>query len=86
MQGAGGDRGVEPFQGRPAQRYRNPRLKGILMELPIIQLYQGTWQFHGALEFIASAGFVPAQVHPVNYHSKDNVSLVEVDCLFRPRG
>jgi hypothetical protein len=56
------------------------------MELPIIQLYQGTWQFHGALEFIASAGFVPAQVHPVNYHSKDNVSLVEVDCLFRPRG
>jgi FkbM family methyltransferase len=62
-----------------------PRLKGILMELPIIHLYQGTWQFHEALEFMALAGFVPAQIHPVNYHSKDNVSLVEVDCLFRPR-
>ncbi len=62
-----------------------PRLKGILMELPIIHLYQGTWQFHEALEFMASAAFVPAQIHPVNYHSKDNVSLVEVDCLFRPR-
>ena len=62
-----------------------PRLKGILMELPIIHLYQDTWQFHEALEFMASAGFVPAQIHPVNYHSKDRVSLVEVDCLFRPR-
>jgi FkbM family methyltransferase len=62
-----------------------PRLKGILMELPIIHLYEGTWQFHEALEFMASAGFVPAQIHPVNYHSKDRVSLVEVDCLFRPR-
>lgn len=62
-----------------------PRLKGILMELPIIHLYEGTWQFHEAMEFMVSAGFVPAQIHPVNYHSKDNVSLVEVDCLFRPR-
>ena len=62
-----------------------PRLKGILLELPIIHLYEDTWQFHEALEFMAAAGFVPAQIHPVNYHSKDSVSLVEVDCLFRPR-
>ena len=60
------------------------RFEGILMELPITQLYEGNWQFHEALEYMAAGGFVPAQIHPVNYHSKDRVSLVEVDCLFRP--
>jgi FkbM family methyltransferase len=61
-----------------------PTLKGIFMELPIIQLYEGNWQFHEAIAFMARAGFVPAQIHPVNYHSKDKMSLVDVDCLFRP--
>jgi FkbM family methyltransferase len=59
------------------------RFQGILMELPIVHLYKGTWQFHEALAFMASAGFVPAQIHPVIYDSRDKVSLVEVDCLFR---
>ena len=62
-----------------------PKLKGVFMELPIVHLYQGTWQFHEAIEFMADAGFVPAQIHPVNFHSTDRVSLIEVDCLFRPR-
>jgi FkbM family methyltransferase len=62
-----------------------PRLKGILMELPIVQLYEGNWQFHEALEFMAAAGFIPAQMQAVNYGAVDKVSLVEVDCLFRPR-
>jgi FkbM family methyltransferase len=62
------------------------RVKGILMELPIIHLYEGEWQFHEAVRFMAEAGFVPAQIQPVNYHGEDNVSLVDVDCLFRPRG
>lgn len=62
-----------------------PKLKGVLMELPIVHLYQGTWQFHEAIEFMADAGFVPAQIQPVNFHSTDRVSLIEVDCLFRPR-
>ncbi len=62
-----------------------PRLKGILMELPIINLYEGSWKLHEALAFMSDAGFVPAQIQPVNFHSMDDVSLVEVDCLFRPR-
>jgi FkbM family methyltransferase len=62
-----------------------PMVKGVLMELPIIHLYEGTWRLHEAIEFMGDAGFVPAQIHPVNYHSADEVSLVEVDCLFRPR-
>ncbi len=60
-------------------------MQGVLTELPIIHLYERTWQLHEAIEFMAAAGFVPAQIHPVNYHSIDKVSLVEVDCLFRPR-
>jgi FkbM family methyltransferase len=62
-----------------------PMMKGILMELPIIHLYEATWRFHEAVAFMDDAGFVPAQVRPVNFHSTDTVSLVEVDCLFRPR-
>jgi FkbM family methyltransferase len=62
-----------------------PLLKGVWMELPIVHLYENTWQLHEAIAFMAAAGFVPAQIHPVNYHSADMVSLVEVDCLFRPR-
>ena len=58
-------------------------MKGVLMELPIIHLYEGTWRFHEAIAFMAAAGFVPAQIHPVSYHSADEASLVEVDCLFR---
>lgn len=60
------------------------KMKGVLMELPIIHLYKGNWQFHEAVAYMAAAGFVPAQIHPVNFHWIDNVSLVEVDCLFRP--
>jgi FkbM family methyltransferase len=61
------------------------RVKGILLELPIIHLYEGEWQFHEAVKFMAEAGFIPAQIQPVGYHGKDKVSLIEVDCLFRPR-
>ena len=62
-----------------------PGMAAVLMELPIIHLYQDNWQFHEAVAFMAGAGFVPAQIHPVNYHLADDVSLVEVDCPFRPR-
>lgn len=58
-------------------------MKGVIMELPIIHLYKGTWAVHEAIEYMADAGFVPAQIHPVNYHLMDPLSLIEVDCLFR---
>ncbi|MGC1463599.1 MAG: FkbM family methyltransferase [Terracidiphilus sp.] len=60
------------------------RSLGILMELPIIHVYEGEWSFHEALKFMAGKGFVPAQIQPVGFHGKDNVSAVEFDCLFRP--
>lgn len=62
------------------------RVAGILMELPVIHTYQGEWHFHEALAFMFQAGFVPAQIQAVGYHGRDNVSAVDFDCLFRPRG
>jgi hypothetical protein len=61
------------------------RLKGVLLELPIVQLYQDNWSLPDALTFMHQAGFVPAQIHPVTYHPNDAMSLVEIDCVFRPR-
>lgn len=38
------------------------RLKGILMELPIIHIYEGEWHFQEAVKFMAEAGFILAQI------------------------
>lgn len=62
------------------------RVAGILMELPVIHTYRGEWHLHEALKYMYEAGFVPAQIQAVGYHGKDNVSAVDFDCLFRPRG
>lgn len=61
------------------------RSLGVLIELPIIHVYEGEWQFHEAIKFMGDAGFVLAQIQPVNYHGADKVSVIELDCLFRPR-
>jgi FkbM family methyltransferase len=61
------------------------RMAGILLELPVIQTYEGEWSFHNALKYMADLGFVPAQMQPVGFHTVDKVSAVEFDCLFRPR-
>jgi FkbM family methyltransferase len=63
-----------------------PRVLGIQLELPVIRVYEGEWQFHEALKYMADMGFMPAQIQPVNYHGADNVSAVDFDCLFRPAG
>ena len=63
-----------------------PRVLGIQLELPVIRVYEGEWQFHEALKYMSDMGFLPAQIQPVNYHGADNVSAVDFDCLFRPVG
>ena len=63
-----------------------PRLAGILLELPVIHAYEGVWKFDEAVKYMDDAGFVPAQITPVGYHTVDKVSAVEFDCLFRPKG
>jgi FkbM family methyltransferase len=60
-----------------------PILKGVQLELPIIQFYSGVWGISDAISFMSREGFVIAQIHPVNYHPADPVSWVEADCVFR---
>jgi FkbM family methyltransferase len=61
------------------------RVAGILMEIPVIHTYKSEWYFHDALRYMFELGFVPAQIQAVGYHSVDNVSAVDFDCLFRRR-
>jgi FkbM family methyltransferase len=59
-------------------------VKGVLLELPIIEIYKDNWSFHEAVAYMEESGFVLAQVHPVNIHAKAKDSATEFDCLFRP--
>jgi FkbM family methyltransferase len=61
------------------------RSKGVLMEVPIIALYNNSWRLSEPIEYMDGIGFVPTQIDPVNYHPMDRQALVEIDCLFRPR-
>jgi FkbM family methyltransferase len=62
-----------------------PRLQGVVLELPVVSLYENSWKLPEAIEFMAGLDFVIAQLQPVNYHSKDRMSIIEYDCLFRPK-
>jgi FkbM family methyltransferase len=57
---------------------------GVLIELPIMKLYKDNWSFHEAVAYMEKLGFVLAQAHPVNIHSRVIDSATEFDCLFRP--
>ena len=56
---------------------------GVQMELPITHFYEGTWRLPEAIAFMSERGFEISNIMPVNYDPSDNVSLVEVDCIFR---
>lgn len=56
---------------------------GVQMELPIIHLYEGTWQFHEAVAYMDERGFEICTIVPVNFDHADAMSLLEVDCIFR---
>ena len=58
---------------------------GVQMELPIIHLYEGTWQFHEAVAYMVERGFEICTISPVNFDQADATSLLEVDCIFRVR-
>ncbi len=58
---------------------------GVQMELPVVHLYEGTWQLHEAIAYMFERGFEVSNIVPVNYDRSDPVSLLEVDCIFRVR-
>ena len=59
------------------------RLCGVQLELPIVHLYQGTWTLPQAVEYMSKNGFAVSQIYPVTFLIRDNVSLQEVDAIFR---
>jgi FkbM family methyltransferase len=56
---------------------------GILMELPVINLYENVWTLHEAVAHMRELGFVLCQIEPVGYHPLDPMAVIEFDCLFR---
>jgi FkbM family methyltransferase len=57
---------------------------GVLLEIPIVHMYEQVWRFEDALRFMDSIGFVLAQIRPVNFlWRQDPVSVSELDCVFR---
>ena len=59
-------------------------MHGVLLETPIVHMYEQVWSFDEAIQFMRSAGFILAQVKPVNFlWRQDPVSISELDCVFR---
>jgi FkbM family methyltransferase len=56
---------------------------GLLLELPVENLYDNVWGFSEAVAYAESLGFLPAQILPVSPRRNDRVSALEFDCLFR---
>jgi hypothetical protein len=59
------------------------RIQGMLIELPLAEHYQDTWDTGEAISFIKAMGFIPCQFSAVNYHKRDPIAMVQVDCVFR---
>ena len=59
------------------------RVVALYLELPVQNLYEGSWSFREAISFIDDLGFEPAQFRMVSPHPNDPASAVEFDSLFR---
>jgi FkbM family methyltransferase len=56
---------------------------GVLLELPVINIYDKVWSLHDAVGHMREIGFVPSQFEPVCHHQSDPMAAIEFDCLFR---
>jgi len=57
-------------------------LKGIQLEVPIVQLYENSWGLPEISSYLGNRWFALSQIRPVAYRGDDPVSLLEVDCIF----
>jgi FkbM family methyltransferase len=58
------------------------RTVGVYLELPISSLYEGSWTFREAINFMDDLGFEPAQFRMVSAKADDPAAAVEFDTLF----
>jgi FkbM family methyltransferase len=66
-----------------ARSYLATAVVGLQLELPIVNLYEQTWTFAEAINYMTKNNFVLSQIAPVNHRKEDAVSLLEVDGVFR---
>lgn len=59
------------------------RTVALYLEVPIGHLYEGSWSFREAINFIDDLGFEPAQFRTVSFQPDDSASAIEFDCLFK---
>lgn len=59
------------------------RAEGLLLELPVENLYDGVWTFGEAIAHLDALGFQPAHFDPVCPVPGDPASAMELDALFR---
>ena len=76
---------VQGFEKQVLEGARNTlsRCVGLYLELPIRHLYEGSWTFREAINFLDDLGFEPAQFRMVSPLPDDPASAVEFDSLFR---
>jgi FkbM family methyltransferase len=77
------------------QRYERPilggarevlsQVVGVQLEPPLVHLYKKTLSLSDALVYMGDAGFVLAQLTPVNCLREDPVSAIEINGVFRRR-
>lgn len=59
------------------------RAVALYLEIPIGHLYEGSWSFREAINFIDDLGLEPAQFRTVSFQPDDSASAIEFDCLFK---
>ena len=58
------------------------KITAVQLELSIVHFYEQVWPLTEAIGFMERAGFVIAQLRPVDYLA-GTASLAEIDCVFR---
>jgi len=76
---------VQGFEKQVLEGAKNSlhRVVALYVELPVKNLYEGSWSFREAINFIDDLGFEPAQFRMVGPLPHDQASAVEFDALFR---
>ena len=56
---------------------------GVMLEVPVVHMYEPVWSFEQALRFMDSGGFVLAKIKPVNFlWRQDPVAVSELIACF----
>ena len=49
---------------------------GVLLELPVINIYDDVWTLHEAVGYMREIGFIPSQFEQVGHHQSDPMAAI----------